>query len=198
LRFADVVWRHIPRGSHPLDFSALINAAGRWNRYGLYGCLYTALRPTTVAAEYRKHFVRRGLRRARDLVSFQVDISNVLDVPAISMASGSPVAPPVIFGGPAPASTRRRLLPPIDFARLTGDTDADLEHCRQIADWARRQGYLAILAQSAALASELVLAIYPENRPGDLRIDADSGPFPLNYGDDPFLDDDGFPRRELP
>lgn len=47
-------------------------------RQGLYGCLYTARSPAGAAGEYRKHFVRRGLRRDRDLVCLAVEIEYVL------------------------------------------------------------------------------------------------------------------------
>lgn len=191
------MWRHVPRGAHPLDFAALISAGGRWNRKGLYGCLYTALNPVAVAGEYRKHFVRRGLRRDRDLVCLAVEIEYVLDLPSI-LDSGMALAPALVPAIPGGAVTGTYPAPRLDRARLVGDGDADLEHCRTIADWARHEGYLAVLAPSAAVKGEAVLAIYPENRPRELRIGVQAGPHPLNYGSDPFVDEDGWPRRTRP
>lgn len=198
MRFAGLVWRHIPRAAHPLDFSALISAAGRWNRRGLYGCLYTARTPAGAAAEYRKHFVRRGLRRDRDLVCLAVEIAHVLDLSAV-LGSGSRADAPHFLGtANAGIGDRQSLLPPIDGDRLVGDGADDVEHCRTIADWARRHGYLAIQAPSASVVGEYTIAIYPENRPNELRIAVHADPLPLNYGEDPFVDGAGVPRRDQP
>lgn len=197
MRFAGLVWRHIPRGAHPLDFSALISAAGRWNRRGLYGCLYTAQTPAGTAGEYRKHFVRRGLRRDRDLVCLAVEIEYVLDLSAV-LGSGSADAPHFPGTARAGIGDRQPLLPAIDGARLIADGADDVEHCRKIADWARRHGYLAIRAPSAAVRGEYTIAIYPENRPSELRIAVHIDPHPMNYGVHPFVGGDGVPRRDQP
>lgn len=83
-----------------------------------------------------------------------------------------------------------RLPPPVDTVRITGDSAADLEHCRRIADWALGNGYLAIRAPSAADGGGEVLAIYPENRPERLRFEV--GPrYALNHGPTPLADDRG-------
>lgn len=111
-------------------------------------------------------------------------------------AGGTP--PPSHITTQAGAEGRQALLPPIDPIRIIGDADADLEHCRTIADWARWHGYLAIQAPSAAVEGELTIPIYPENRPLGLRITVGSDPIPLNYGRDPFVDAEGFPRRRVP
>lgn len=189
MTFTGTVWRHVPRGAHPLDFSHLISASGRWNRAGLYGCLYTALTPEGAAAEYRKHQLRRGLYAARDLVSLSVRVEHVLDLAGL-MEDADPgrrqVAVPGRLRGRAPAF---RILPDIDPTWLTGDGPAGLEQCRQIADWARRMGFLAIRAASAALPGATVLAIYPENRPGKIQLAVEGEVVPLNYGSEPFLDE---------
>jgi hypothetical protein len=119
LSFAGTVWRHVPRGAHPLDFSHLIAASGRWNRAGLYGCLYTALTPEGAAAEYRKHNMRRGLRSDRDLVALSVVVEHVLDIASLTETSGAGrrhVRVPGRSRGHAPGL---RAPPDIDPTRLT-------------------------------------------------------------------------------
>lgn len=82
-----------------------------------------------------------------------------------------------------------RALPLISPDRLSADDRESLEHCRVIADWARNRGFLAILAPSAAAVGERTLAIYPENRPSKLTIEIREEPVPLNYGDNPLIDE---------
>jgi hypothetical protein len=87
----------------------------------------------------------------------------------------------------------RWLRPPPDVAltALRGDREEDLEACRSLADWARGQGYLALLAPSAAAEDEQTLDIYPENRPARIELEVTDLRFPLNYGDDALLDAEG-------
>lgn len=127
-----------------------------------YGCLYTALTRAGARAEYEKYLDRaRGPERKkpRDLVSIDVTVTPVLEL--------------------TNEAIRTRL--GVTLSTLTGDEEADLETCRTIADWARSEGYRAILAPSAAREGERVLAIYIE---GPVRnLDWDVGPdrIPLNY-----------------
>lgn len=185
MKFEGRVWRHVPQGAHPLDFHYLIHAAGRWNRRGLYGCLYTALTPRGAAAEHRKHARRRGLSRPRDLVALDVEVDATFDVAAwAEVETGRRTRHP---------DEDRWLWPPPDvpLTAFRGDEADDLEACRRLADWARTHGYLALLAPSAAVDDEQVLAVYPENRPARIDIrDADLR-HPLNYGEDAFIDDAG-------
>lgn len=85
LRFEGLVWRYIPAWGHPLHVGFLLRAAGRWNRYDEYGCLYTALSREGAIAEYRKvlgEYV--GLAASddekRDVVSIHVSVEPVLDL----------------------------------------------------------------------------------------------------------------------
>jgi hypothetical protein len=129
----------------------------------------------------------------------RVEVEPVFDLVALLAALGAGATPrPSRIAMHPGAGAREPLLPPIEPARITGDADADLEHCRTIADWARWHAYLAIWAPSAAVEGELTIAIYPENRPRGLRIAVESDPIPLNYGSDPFLDAGGSPRRRVP
>lgn len=190
MAFAGRVWRHIPAGSHPLDFRFLLKAAGRWNRRKLYGALYTSLDAVTAAAEYRKHFLRRGLRPRRDIAEIAVEVAHVLDLPAIRTHAGG-IPSPIMSGHTLPA-------PSLEWSRLTGDASDDLEYCRELADWARQRGFLAIVCPSAARADGTNLVIYPENRPDELELRATDRIVPLNYGPDAFLDAKGIPRRAIP
>ena len=84
--FDELVWRYIPAWSYPLHAGFLLQAAGRWNRYGEYGCLYTALTREGAAAEYEKVRAPVGVARAdddrKDLVSIQIVVRPVLDLTA--------------------------------------------------------------------------------------------------------------------
>ena len=58
---------------------------------------------------------------------------------------------------------------------LVGDDDSDLEACLRIADWARANGYRAIMTLSAARNSERVLVIYLEGPARLLRMKEGQG-----------------------
>lgn len=140
--FQGRVWRHVPRGAHPLHAGFILKASGRWNRQGRYGCLYTALTREGALAEYRKYLHQAGLAaspRPRDLVSVEVRrVEPVLDLTL--------------------EEERKRLgiLP----GTLTGDEPEELEACRTLADWARARGFQGLLVPSAAAPGEVNLVIY--------------------------------------
>jgi RES domain-containing protein len=158
----------VPKGAHPLHFGFILEAAGRWNRQGEYGCLYTALSKAGALAEYRKHFIRNRLQKPRDLVSIQVTVRPVLDL--------------------SDPEIRARYQTELDA--LTGDREADLEACRRLADRAREEGFRAVLAPSAAQAGERVLVIYAEGRAADLQLREGRDRLPVNYGPNALLPDD--------
>lgn len=163
LRFDGVAWRYIPAWGHPLHAGFLLLAAGRWNRYGQYGCLYTALSREGAIAEYEKAREHTWLAadddEKRDVVSILVRVEPVLDL------------------------TRRlvRRAFRVSLAPLTGDTEDCLERCHALADRARGEGYRAILSPSAALRGGTNLNIYLEGRAADLRLREGSHREPLNY-----------------
>ena len=140
--FSGVVWRHVPRGAHPLHVGFILKAGGRWNRQGRYGCLYTSLSREGALAEYRKYLLRSalaGIPRPRDLVSIEVRrVEPVLDLTL--------------------EREQRRL--GISLEILTGDEPRDLDACLEVADWVRSQGYQGLLVPSAAAAGEVNLVIY--------------------------------------
>jgi hypothetical protein len=139
--FHDTVWRHIPAGGQVLHLGYLLKAAGRWNRPGIYGCLYTSLTREACLAEYRKYLRRAGVTpgttKPRDLVSVIVEVSPIVDLtdPALNLISPS-------------------------SSFLIGDSEDDIESCRALADFVRSQGYAGIIAPSSALSTAKNLVIY--------------------------------------
>jgi len=141
-----------------------LHAAGCWNRYDEYGCLYTALTREGAIAEYRK-VVGKYVELAaseddkRDVVSIRVHVELVLDL----------------------TDSRVRDEYRASLITLTGDHEADLETCRSIADLARARPYRAILSPSAALEGAVNLNIYLEGRAAELRLWEGPDREPLNY-----------------
>ena len=152
MRFKGEVWRHIPAGEQPLHAGYILRASGRWNRAGVYGCLYTAFAKEGAVAEYKKYLERENTSsiksQPRELVSITVDINPVLD---LTNKKTSLVSPSSSF--------------------LTGDDPDDLEKCRVLADTAREQGYAAIIAPSAAVDDEKNLMIYIAGPADDIQLD---------------------------
>lgn len=151
MKFEGLVWRHVPAGAHPLHTGFILKAAGRWNRPGEYGCLYTALSREGADAEYRKYLERAGVRGAlspRELVSLQVTVDPVVD---LTDGRSSPV--------------------PTDAPFLTGDGDEDWEACRRLADFLRGQGILGLVTPSAARGGVKNLVIYIDGPPRGLELE---------------------------
>jgi RES domain-containing protein len=146
MTFAGTVWRIVPAEAFPLHVGYILHARGRWNREGIYGCLYTALSAEGALAEYAKYL--RGAAIApqssspRDLVSLDLRVEPVLDLTS-----------PVV---------RRRL--GVQLATITGNEPEDLDACRSVADLARQEGYHAILSPSAALRGSVNLNLYIDGR----------------------------------
>jgi len=153
LRFQGNVWRHVPAGAHPLHAGYILQARGRWNRAGLYGCLYTSLEPVGAVAEYLKYLQQAGISpgnrpHKRKLVSLQVNLSPVMD---LTDPEGSPVPPSASF--------------------LVGDSASDLEACRNLADSLRSLGYAGIIAPSSPAPAFKNLMIYLDHTPSkDVQI----------------------------
>ena len=161
MRHKGEVWRHVPAGDHPLHVGYILRASGRWNRAGVYGCLYTAFSKDGAVAEYEKYLERENSSFVksipRELVSIKVDINPVLDL----------------------TNQKTSLVPP-SSPFLVGDDPDDLEKCRVLADTAREQGYAAIIAPSAAREGEKNLIIYIDRPAGNIQLDDGGKREPLN------------------
>jgi len=153
LNFAGTVWRIVPANAFALHVGYILRARGRWNREGVYGCLYTALTPEGALAEWAKYLRAAGmtpsLSSRRDLVSIAVRVDPVLDLTCAAVLRQ--------FG--------------LSREMLTGDGDEGLEVCRVVADLARQQGYHAILSPSAALTGSVNLNLYVDGRADRYSLD---------------------------
>ncbi len=163
MRFCGKVWRHIPAGAHPLHVGYILKSAGRWNRAGLYGCLYTSLTQEGALAELRKYLQRAGISdpaalKARVLVSLKVRVENVVD---LTDPKTSPIDPASPF--------------------LTGDDPQDLQSCRRLADTLRAQGCSGIIAPSAAAPGSKNLVIYFDGPARDVDIDVGGDAIPIRW-----------------
>jgi RES domain-containing protein len=159
VKFEGKVWRHIPRGKHALHVGWILRADGRWNRSGVYGCLYTARTKEGALAELRKLLARLGeYPKPRDLVSIRVVIDPVVD---LTDPTSSPVSPDAEF--------------------LTGDSDQDIEACRELADRMRALGYAGILAPSAAAEGEENLMVYIDGPASALELDEGGDRIPMYF-----------------
>jgi len=170
--FVGRVWRYVPRRAHPLHVGFILRAAGRWNRPGEYGCLYTTMSVDGARAEYLRSLAHVGITpeqdAERDLASIRVRVSPMLDL--TSRAARNKVARTL------------GLEDGLRVRRLRGDDAADLLLCLAIADWARAEGYPAIMSPSAADRSAKNLNVYIDIAgPSKLRLDAGSERKPLNY-----------------
>lgn len=139
----------------------MLKAKGRWNREGIYGCLYSSLTRTGARAEYRKYLQSAGAagrirKRPRELVSLSVSIEPVMDLT-------DPNVSPVPTGSPF----------------LIGDDEASHATCRQLADVLRAQGYAAIITPSAAKSGAKNLVIYFDGPAEKLDIDDGGDRLPL-------------------
>jgi RES domain-containing protein len=138
VRYEGKVWRHIPPGTFGLHVGRILRADGRWNRPGVYGCLYTALTKRGAIAEFQKLLDWfDDAPKTRDVVSIKVAIEPVID---LTDPAAFPIPPTSGF--------------------LTGDSNQDVEQCRKLADELRSHGYVGILAPSAAAKGEKNLMIY--------------------------------------
>lgn len=149
MRYDGKVWRHIPPGTFGLHVGRILRADGRWNRPGIYGCLYTALSKRGAIAEFQKLLDRfDDAPKTRDVVSIKVEIDPVVD---LTDSATSPIPPTTPF--------------------LTGDSDQDLEQCRKLADQLRSFGNVGIIASSAAAPGEKSLMIYIDGPASSLLLE---------------------------
>lgn len=161
MNFDGVVWRALPAGTMALHTGYILRAAGRWNRPGVYGCLYTALSREGAVAEWEKYFagVPAADRAPFDAVSLRVRVRPVLDLTDAAQQERYGLSP----------------------ASLGGDGEAAWESCRRAADLARQQGYCAILSPSAALAGAANLNLYIDGMAANYALDHGDERVPINY-----------------
>jgi len=160
--FSGLVWRHVPVGAVPLHVGRIFKySEGRWNRRGEYACLYTALTREGALAELARLRATRGsIVGSRDLVSILVArLEPVLDL-----------TDPPVYRVTALAAGERP-----DAALMTANGDAAYEHCRCLADEARRQRCTALVVPSAALTGDRNLIIYFDVV-APKQVDIDDGP----------------------
>ena len=152
MKFEGEVWRHIPAGAHPLNLRYILKASGRWNRAGIYGCLYTSLSELGARAEFDKYLLKSGLSIAlinpREIVSIIAKVNNVLD---ITSPNNGYVHPDELY--------------------LVGDEAGHIEKCHKLADAARLAGYVGLLVPSAAIDNERNLIIYIDGPPDEIDLD---------------------------
>lgn len=139
----------------------MLQARGRWNREGIYGCLYSSLTRTGAKAEYRKYLQFAGATgqiqmRPRELVSLRVSVEPVVD---LTNPSDSPIPP----GSPF----------------MTADDERSIEACRQLADILRGRGFVALITPSAAKSRAKNLVIYFDGPAENLDIDDGGDRLPL-------------------
>lgn len=92
----------------------------------------------------------------REIVSIQADLEPVAD---LTKEDASLVSPEEPF--------------------LTGDEPADLEACRALADSLRKDGFVGIIAPSAALLGEKNLMIYIDGLAGNIKLDEGGDRIPM-------------------
>lgn len=152
MRFKEKVWRHIPIDAFALHVGRILRADGRWNRPGVYGCLYTAFTEKGARAEFEK--IRSALGapsgdlKQRDIVSLLVDLDPVVDLTDPNI---SPIPP--------------------ESPYLTGASEEDIEQCRELADALRAAGYAGIITPSAAILEEKNLVIYIDGPAGGIYLE---------------------------
>jgi len=160
MKFEGVVWRHIPPGAHSLHIGYILKAAGRWNRPGIYGCLYTGLTVDGVRAEYAKYLevarIPIDAYPHREIVSIKADLDPVIDMISNDTSLVDPEEP-----------------------FLKGNSPEDFERCRALADIARSLGYVGLLVPSAALEGATNLVIYIDGLAARVQLEVGNDRFPL-------------------
>ena len=153
MTYEGLVWCHVPAESHPLHLARVLNAAGRWNEYGRFGCLYLCTEQAGAIAEYRKALAAGEVEGEHHLVSVQVNrLTPVADL----------TQPFTDF-------------PAVDHRMLTSDDPLALHHCRDIAKVAREAGYTGLLVPSAALQGAVNLVVYFDVG-APAQVDIEDGP----------------------
>ncbi len=162
MRWSGEVWRVIPADGHPLDAGYILEASGRWNRQGEYGCLYTSEAVETAIAESQVRRAGSGISpgwlNPRVVAEIHVESESILDL-------GDPT------------ELRSRQLHP---SALVLPPPAGWGVCQAIADLAREEGFAAIRSPSAALPGAFNLNIYLDRKANALHMRATGRSVPLS------------------
>jgi RES domain-containing protein len=132
------VWRQCPPDRQLLDLVSPARFAGRYHRRASPGVWYAALSERAAWAELFRHQTSEELSPLeilRRVSRARVRGLRVLDL------------------------TDAAVLATIGIARAALVSN-DLRRCQAIAEWAQREGYEGILAPSAALDGEVILAVF--------------------------------------
>jgi RES domain-containing protein len=156
------VWRYVPRDAHPLHFGYILDANGRWNRPGVYGCLYLATGKAGAHAEREKYARAAALGGLpfgpHDLVSIDLTVTDrALDLTDSTIQRS--------FG--------------VTTAQLRADGTAAYELCRRTADLARAQGDFVLFVPSSPLEGAANVIIYPEVSPANCRLEVGPDRIPI-------------------
>jgi len=140
----------------------MLNANGRWNRPGVYGCLYLATSEDGALAERVKYAAKAALSGLpfgpHDLVSIDLTVTkHALDLtdPMIQRRFG------------------------VSTAQVRADGADAYELCRRTADLARAQGDYVLFVPSSPLDGATNVIIYPEVPPANCRLDAGLDRIPI-------------------
>ncbi len=133
-----MVWRQCAPDRRLLDLVSPARFAGRYHRKGSPGIWYAALSERGAWAEVFRHQISEELSPfeiLRRVGRARVRRLGVLDLTDANVLATLGV-------------TRAALV------------SNDLRRCQAIAEWAQRKGYEGILAPSAALDGEVILAVF--------------------------------------
>ena len=153
MTYEGLTWCHIPADSHPLHLSRVLNAAGRWNESGRFGCLYLCTNQAGAVAEFRKALAAGQIDGEHHLASVQINrLHPVADL----------TQPFTEF-------------PAVDRRMLTSDDPLAIKYCHELSVVARDAGYAGLLVPSAALAGGVNLVVYLDVVPPS-QMDIEEGP----------------------
>ena len=98
MTYEGLTWCHIPADSHPLHLSRVLNAAGRWNESGRFGCLYLCTNQAGAVAEFRKALAAGQIDGEHHLASVQINRLHPVQAPCCSWHHNDNPIPPRFRG----------------------------------------------------------------------------------------------------
>lgn len=172
--FTGTVWRHIP-DKHPetkqttsaVHGGKILDADGRWNVYGVFGALYTALSRRGALEEYKKYVdnkfpfavEKRGYGFTNHvLVDVTINVKPVLEL--------------------TDSGTRHRY--DVTMDHIKEDSPSALSTCQRTAYKAHTNGYNAILVPSSPNPDETNLVIYSDGLARNIHYDDGGTRIPID------------------